>query len=306
MRSHLSTLRDSILRHATEPHTQTLLPGLTLFHAECQTMPIDCIYHPRLCIIVQGSKQVTVGSRVFTYDAEKYLIATVDLPVTGCVTKASADEPYLSLSLDLDPGDITTLLLTTSPHDPRPDLRTGAGLAVSTLTEDLLCPVSRLAALLDAPDDIPVLAPLIRKEIAWRLIRGEQGALVRQIALADSYLSQISRAIAWIRTHYAENFDIDTVAKIAGMSTPSFYRHFRAVTMLSPLQYRTRIRLQEARKRLITDGEDAAEAGFAVGYESPSQFSRDYRRLFGTPPARDAARLRATTAPELMNLSADL
>ncbi|GBR04372.1 AraC family transcriptional regulator [Acetobacter oeni] len=299
MRPHLAMLRDTILRHATEPHTRTRLPGLTLFRSECQTLPADCICRPRLCIVVQGSKQVIIGSHTFTYDAEKYLIATVDLPVTGCVTQATADAPYLSLSLDLDPAEIATFLLTITPSDAR----TGAGVAVSTLTEDLLCPATRLTALLDTPDDIPVLAPLIKKEIAWRLLQGEQGALLRQIALADSYLSQISRAIAWIRDHYAEAFDIDTVAKTAGMSTPSFYRHFRAVTMMSPLQYRTRIRLQEARKRLLTDGEDAAEAGFAVGYESPSQFSRDYRRLFGTPPARDVARLRSATGQEHSPLS---
>ncbi|NHO32154.1 helix-turn-helix domain-containing protein [Acetobacter sp. LMG 1636] len=304
MPSALSTLRETILRHASEAHTQTTLPGLSLFRTECQTQPVDCIYKPRLCIIVQGSKQVVVGDRIFTYDAEKYLIATVDLPVTGCVTQATPESPYLSLSLDLDPADIASLLLSTGATPP--ETHTAPGLAVSTLTEDLLCPMARLTTLLDTPDDIPVLAPLIKKEVAYRLLQGEQGALLRQIALADSYLSQISRAIAWIRDHYARAFDIDTVAKIAGMSTPSFYRHFRAVTMMSPLQYRTRIRLQEARKRLLTDGEDAAEAGFAVGYESPSQFSRDYRRLFGSPPARDAARLRATTAPELSGIPADL
>lgn len=288
----LTTLRQTMARHATGLQTETPVPGLVLFHSVGQTLPMESVYGPRLCMIVQGSKQVRLGTRVFTYDTRKYLIATVDLPVTSCVTQASADMPYLSLSLDLDPAEVAALLLGAPPVAT--DARTSPGLAVSALTDDLLCPMARLVNLLDRTGDIPVLAPLIKREILYRLLQGEQGGQLRQIALAGSHLSQVSGAIAWIRQHYAQAFDVDTLARQAGMSTPSFYRHFRAVTMMSPLQYRTRIRLHEARRRMMSAGEDAARASFAVGYESPSQFSRDYRRLFGVPPARDVAALRAT------------
>jgi len=287
---HEEILRDTIARHARGTRTATLIPGLELFRAQTPTMPIDCVYEPRLCIIVQGCKQVLLGKQIFEYDAKKFLIATVDLPVVGGVTEASPEYPYLSLSLSLDPARIAALLLeiSTAPSghgDP-------VGLVVSTLTDELLDPVGRLIALLDHPEDIPVLAPLIERELLYRLLQGEQGSLLRQIALADSYLSQIRRAVAWIRAHFAESFDIGKVAKIAGMSPSSFHRHFRAVTMMSPIQYRTRIRLQEARRRLM-----------AVGYDSPSQFSREYRRMFGVPPARDAARIRSLGEAEISVLS---
>ena len=299
----ITHLRETIIRHATGAWTATPVPGLVLFRSEGRTLPVECMYQPRLCMIVQGSKQVTLGRRIFTYDTRQYLITTVDLPVTGCVTQASADVPYLSLSLDLDPAEIATLLLGTPPVAA--DTRTPPGLAVSALTDELLCPMSRLLNLLDSPGDIPVLAPLIKHEILYRLLQGEQGRQLRQIALSDSHLSQISRVIAWIRQHYAQAFDVDALARRAGMSTPSFYRHFRAVTMMSPLQYRTRIRLYEARKRMMAGGDDAAGAGFAVGYDSPSQFSRDYRRLFGAPPARDAAMMRATMLADPQGVQPD-
>ncbi|EGG77156.1 Putative HTH-type transcriptional regulator yqhC [Gluconacetobacter sp. SXCC-1] len=292
----ITNLRQTMLRHALDVQTYTPVPGLVLFHSVGQTLPMECLYQPRLCMIVQGSKQVTLGERVFTYNTRKYLIATVDLPVTSCVTQASTDRPYLSLSLDLDPAEIAALLLGAPPVVA--DTRTPPGLAVSALTDDLLCPMSRLVNLLDRPEDIPVLAPLVKREILYRLLQGEQGGQLRQIALSGSHLSQVSRVMAWIRQHYAQPFDVDSLARRAGMSTPSFYRHFRAVTMMSPLQYRTRIRLHEARKRMMSGGEDAAGAGFAVGYDSPSQFSRDYRRFFGIPPARDAAMMRAALLAE--------
>jgi len=290
MLTSITTLRDIIADHAHEADTQTAIPGLHFFRSTTPTMPINCIYEPRLCIIVQGRKEIMLGTHVFTYDAEKYLIATVDLPVLGGVTQASPEKPYLSLSLALDPSKIASLLLEM----PKPGnfLSNSPGLAVSTLTTDLLHPVSRLADLLNTPQDIPVMGPLIEREILYRLLNGAQGGILRQIATADSYIAQVSQAIAWIRKHYAENFDIDTLSRVAGMSAPSFHRHFRAVTMMSPIQYRTRIRLQEARKLMVADGKDAGEAGYTVGYESPSQFSREYRRMFGTPPARDTARMR--------------
>jgi AraC-like DNA-binding protein len=288
----IETLRRHIDRHCTTGRVDTVVPGLSLTRADAPTLPVNCVYQPTLCLIVQGSKQVVLGDRIFAYDARNYLVATVDLPVTGGVTQATPEHPYLALSLTLDSARIAALLLDAPAM--LGDTGPAAGLAVSTVTDTLLDPVARLVGLLDQPDDVPVLAPLIEQEILYRLLQGDQGAILRQVARADSYLSHVRRAIAWIRAHYAEPFSIGDLAAETGMSASSFHRHFKAVTMMSPLQYRTRIRLQEARRILLADGQDAAGVGFVVGYDSPSQFSREYRRMFGVPPARDAARLRRT------------
>jgi AraC-like DNA-binding protein len=167
------------------------------------------------------------------------------------------------------------------------------GIAVGDVTDDLLDPVVRLLRLLDRPADIPILAAATEREILWRLINGEQGPMIRQIGLADSRLSQVARGIRWIREHYADLFRIEDAARVAGMSVTSFHRHFRAVTTMSPLQFQKQIRLQHARTRLIGAPHDVAAIGYDVGYDSPSQFSREYRRLFGAPPGQDAARLQA-------------
>jgi transcriptional regulator GlxA family with amidase domain len=166
------------------------------------------------------------------------------------------------------------------------------GIAVSDLTQDLIDPVVRLLRLLDRPSDIPVLAGAIKREILWRLINGQQGTMVRQIGLADSRMAQIGRAVRWIRGHYTKVIRIQELARVAGMSITSFHRHFRGITSMTPIQYQKQIRLQVARSRLMTAAEDVAAVGFAVGYDSPSQFSRDYRRLFGRPPGLDGQRLR--------------
>jgi transcriptional regulator GlxA family with amidase domain len=204
--------------------------------------------------------------------------------------QASATEPFLGLGLRLKPDAIAALLLETgAPRKPKTE---PPGIAVSDLTDDLIDPVVRLLRLLDRPEDIPVLAPAIEREILWRLINGEQGAMMRQLGLADSRMAQIGRAIRWLRDHYAETIRIEELARVAGMSLTSFHRHFLGVTSLSPLQFQKQIRLQEARSRLLLSSQDVAAIGFAVGYESPSQFSREYRRLFGAPPGQDGERLR--------------
>ncbi|KXV34784.1 AraC family transcriptional regulator [Gluconobacter thailandicus] len=292
MQDILSRLRDTIDRHCIEPTTRSVVPGLLLFRADAPTTPMDVVYEPRFCVIVQGSKQVMLCDKVFDYDASKYLVTAVDLPVTGQVTQATPEKPYLALCLALDPAQIADLLLEMRDAFPSNGTACPSCMTVSTLTHEILGPVTRLVGLLENPEDIPILLPAIIRELLYRLLQGPQGYVLRQIATAGTNLSQLNRAIGWIRAHYAEAFDIASVAKIAGMSPSSFHRHFRAATMMSPLQYRTRLRLQEARRRLLSATVDAAEAGFAVGYDSPSQFSREYRRMFGVPPARDAQRLR--------------
>jgi len=296
----LAEIRDLIARHASPGGMATALPGVSLKAATGPTDPVSCVYEPTFALVAQGSKRTVLCDKVFAYGAGQYLVCSVDLPITGCVVEASADEPYLGLGMTLKPAAIAALLLEIGAGERGPS--EPAGLAVSQASPDLLDPVVRLLRLLERPDDAPVLAPMLEREILWRLLAGEQGAMVRQIGLADSSLSQISRAIGWIRTHYAEAFRIEDLARAAGMSAPTFYRHFRGVTAMSPLQYQKQIRLQEARARLIIHGHDVASVGFEVGYDSPSQFSREYSRLFGAPPGRDAAHLR-TVSPVARSLA---
>lgn len=260
------------------------------------TQPVNGVYEPAFVLVAQGAKRTVLGEKVFEYGAGQYLVVSVDLPIVGQVIRASADEPYLAFAITLNPAAIAALLLEVAAGDR--GAVEPSGLAVSEASTDLLDPIARLLRLIDRPDDVAVLGPMLQREILWRLLGSEQGAMVRQIGLADSRLSQISRAIQWIRAHYAETLRIEGLAQVASMSTSTFHRHFRAVAAMSPLQYQKQIRLQEARARLITDAKDVAAVGFDVGYDSPSQFSREYSRLFGVPPGKDMKRLRTDAKPE--------
>jgi AraC-like DNA-binding protein len=246
-----------------------------------------------LAVIAQGSKRLALGDRVYEYGAGQYLVASVDLPVTGQFTQADTELPALGFGLVLEPSTVAELLLQAGPGDtPRTGGAAPSGITVSDAPPALLDAVARLLRLLDEPRDRAVLAPLVTREILWRLITGEQGATVRQLGLADSSLSHISRAVRWIREHYAEAFQVEDVARLSGMSVSAFYRNFQAVTAMSPIQFQKQIRLQEARLLLATHPGDVTGVGHRVGYDNPSQFSREYRRQFGAPPSRDAARLR--------------
>ncbi|SDE19896.1 AraC family transcriptional regulator [Rhodospira trueperi] len=250
------------------------------------------VYEPLFCVVAQGGKRVLLGDRVVEYRAGAFVVVSLDLPVSTEIHDAAPDAPYLSVTMTLDRALLTEMLLAL-PDPAEGPATAPPGMDVSTVTDDLLDPVVRLIRLLDHPADIPVLAPLVEREILYRLLRGEQGAMLRQIALADSHLARIGRAIAWIRGHYTEPLRIDALAATAGMSPSTFHRHFKAATAMSPLQFHKQIRLQEARRLLVAHQGDASRVGFTVGYESASQFSREYSRLFGAPPARDAALLRA-------------
>jgi AraC-like DNA-binding protein len=285
-----------IARHAGPGQTTTPLPGVRLIASAVPTEPINGIYEPAFAVVAQGAKRTMLGNKIFEYGAGKYLVVSVDLPIVGNVVRASNEEPYLAFVSTLKPAAIAALLLETATSDS--GAAAPSGLAVSEASTELLDPIARLLRLLDRPDDVAVLGPMLEREILWRLLTGEQGGTVRQIGLADSRLSQVSRAIRWIRAHYAQTLRIEDLAQVAGMSASSFHRHFRAVTAMSPLQYQKQIRLQEARARLLADSEDVAAVGFAVGYDSPSQFSREYSRLFGASPGRDVARLRTISAAE--------
>lgn len=276
-------------RHSRGLRTETPLPGVTLFESFATSTHQPVVYEPMLCLVLQGAKAVTVGARKLRYDPACYAIASVEMPATSGVIEASPERPYRAVSLSLDREVLASLLPELPGGGPAEP--TAPGFNVSPVTQDLADAWLRLLRLLDRPQDIAVLAPMLQREILYRLLQGPQAAMLRQIAAADSRLSQVRRAIAWIRDHYGEPLRVEALAHLAGMSPATFHRHFKAATSLSPLQYQKNLRLQHARRLLITD-HDAARAAYAVGYESPSQFSREYARLFGAPPARDAQRLR--------------
>jgi AraC-like DNA-binding protein len=298
IREKLTEIRALIARHSGGGRA-TPLPGLRVVATPAPTQPVNAVYEPALAVIAQGAKRAMLGDRVFNYGVGQYLIVSVDLPVISRVVEASGREPYLGVAITLDPAAIARLLLETSAGERIAEDKDDAlGLAVSDAPPELLDAVLRLLRLLDRPEDVPVLRPMIEREILWRLLGGAQGALVRQIGLADSSLCHIRRAVSVIRARYAESLKVEDLADIAGMSPATFYRHFKAVTAVSPLQYQKQIRLLEARARLVANPQNVAAIGFDVGYESPSQFSREYSRLFGAPPARDLARLRRQIPPE--------
>jgi AraC-like DNA-binding protein len=289
----LARLKESITRHAGESLTRTALPGVSVICSPATTEPLGDVAEPTLAVVAQGVKETALNGRTFTYGAGQFLIVSVELPVVGHITQASADEPFLAFVLALRPEMIAALLLeTAATARPGAADATPAGLAVSDASPALLDATGRLLALLDAPGDATALAAGVEREVLWRLVTGPQGATVRQIGLADSRLAHLARTIRWIRRHYNETLRVEQLAALATMSVSSFHRHFRAVTAMTPIQFQKQIRLHEARARLVAEPGDVAGVGFAVGYDSPSQFSREYRRMFGAPPSRDARALR--------------
>lgn len=281
------------LCHRVRCHTdglslETALPGVGLGVARQGSTPMLTVYQPMACLVLQGAKQVMIGDRVLRYDPASCFIASLDLPATGCVVEATSDMPYVVASMALDRDMLTALLAELPPGEAGAPQ---AGFGVAPVTSDLLEAWDSLLALLEKPGDIPILAASRKREVLYRFLQSEHGPMLRQIACEDSRLARIRRAIAWIRQHFDQTLRTETLADIAHMSIPAFHRHFKAATAMSPLQYQKALRLQTAR-RLLTANNDAARAAYAVGYESASQFSREYARLFGAPPLRDIERLR--------------
>lgn len=291
----LTELRTLLDRHA-RPDSTTALDDVLISKVERPGAPSASMSGTVFALVAQGAKRLAHGDRVFEYRAGQYLVASVDLPVTGHFTEASPERPALGFGLVLRPSAVAELLLQAAPGNlPPAGGGTPPGIAVSDASDELVDAVVRLLRLLDRPRDATVLAPLVEREILWRLVTGEQGAVVRQLGLADSSLSHVARAVRWIRDHYAQPFRVEEVARLSGMSVSAFYRNFQAVTAMSPIRFQKQIRLQEARLLLATRPHDVTGVGHRVGYDSPSQFSREYRRQFGVPPSRDAARLRGET-----------
>lgn len=270
------------------------IAGVKVFSTPRTTAPIGTVTEPVMALVAQGAKQSMLGDQVFDYAAGQFLIVTVDLPLTSRISVASEAEPFLAVSLPLDPATVAELLLET-PRPSAPLDPTGPALATSDASDELLDAVLRLLRLADSPTDRRVLAPAITREIHWRLLTGPQGRLVRQIGLADGQIALVARAIDWLKRHYDQPVRIDHLAAEVGLSASTLTRHFRSATSLSPLQYQKQLRLQQARAQLLADPSDVAGIGHAVGYTSASQFTREYRRMFGAPPREDAARLQTTT-----------
>jgi AraC-like DNA-binding protein len=293
-------LKELIGRHAGKGLTPTALPSVSLLRATATTEPLGEVTEPAVAVIVQGAKEVTLNGRAFRHAAGQFAIVPVELPVIGRITQASPDAPLLAFVLRLRQEKIAALLAEiprVSPALPPAPAALPAGIAVSGASPALLDAIGRLLALLDDPGAAAVLAAGTEREVLWRLLTGPQGATVRQIGLADSRLAHLARAITWIRGHYDQTLRIEDLAALAAMSVTSFHRHFRALTSMTPIQFQKQIRLHEARTRLLADPGDIAGAGHAVGYGSPSQFSREYRRMFGVPPSRHASALRRETPP---------
>ena len=286
-------LKALIARHARADE-MTAIDGVLLSALGRPGEPKASTSGTVMALIAQGAKRLAIGDRVFDYRPGQYLVASVDLPITGHYTHASADEPALGFGLILRPSVIASLLLETAAGpEPARAAPAPAGIGVAEASPEILDAVIRMVRLLDSPGDRDILAPMIEREILWRLITGPLGQSVRQIGLADSSLTYVSRAVRWISEHYDKPFRVEDLARSCGMSTSAFHRNFHAVTALSPIQFQKQIRLQKSRLLLLNGADDVATVGYRVGYDSASQFSREYRRQFGLPPGRDAARLRA-------------
>lgn len=285
-------LGKSIARWAAEDGPLvTTIPGLLLSRRSAPTQPISHLYEPSICLIAQGVKRVLLKDDTYVYDVHHFLITAVDLPTVVQVIKASPEKPCLSLLLKLDQREISQLMADSNLPPPHAQ-RSSRGMAIGEVTLPLLTAIQRLVDLLAEPKDIPILAPIIQREIFYRLLVSDQGARLRQIVSAGSPSHQIAEAIDWLKSHYAEPLRIDDLAARVHMSTSAFHHHFRLLTAMSPLQYQKWLRLNEARRLMLTEFLNAATAAFQVGYESPTQFSREYRRLFNEPPFRDVAYLR--------------
>ncbi|WP_299092297.1 AraC family transcriptional regulator [uncultured Metabacillus sp.] len=285
-------LSQIIESHTGKDGTQmTSIPSLFFSRYSNETGPNYGVHKPSLCIVVQGMKEVLLSQERFRYGPADYLVASVNLPITGQVTEASSEVPYLALKLEFTPSEILEVLREFQMAVDKKE-NAKRGMYVSKIEQPLLDAVTRLVRLLDTPKDIKVLAPLIRKEIIYRVLQGEHGGMLKQIAIEGSSTHQISDVIKHIMNNYEKSFKIEELAELANLSVSSLHRHFKEVTAMSPIQFQKQLRLQEARSLLLSESSDAADVAFRVGYESPSQFSREYSRMFGLPPKEDIKRMR--------------
>ena len=293
MQSNREELLERMARALPEDGEREALDGLFLARLSKPMESVHALYQPAFCFIAQGSKRVLLGDEVYRYDPGHYLIFTVDLPIVFRVEGADEERPYLGLALGLDPDLVASVMMEAGAETRKGDAGVKA-IGVSPVGADLLDAVVRLVKLLDEPGGQKVVAPLVKREIVYRLLAGGEGArLGHLVASSRGDTGRISRAIGHLREHYKEPLRIEELARRCGMSVSGFHHHFKSVTAMSPLQFQKQIRLQEARRLMLGEDLDAASAGHRVGYEDPAYFSRDYKKLFGAPPHRDVARLRS-------------
>ncbi|HIF5676026.1 AraC family transcriptional regulator [Vibrio parahaemolyticus] len=269
----------------------TPISGLRFSRWTTPTPPTSYTHNPSICLIAQGRKRVLLGEESFIYDANHFLISSVDLPIIANIIEASEEQPYLGLIVELDLTEISQLIIDSELAFAQ-SKEAQKGIAVGELSESLLDAFVRLAELLDEGQNIKILAPIIKREIFYRLLMSEQGTRLHQIVTAGSHSHQIAKAIDWLKNNFVKPLSVGDLASYTGMSKSSFYTHFRSMTSMTPLQFQKKLRLSEARRLMLTENLDAMAATFKVGYESPSQFSREYSRLFGAPPSKDIKSLR--------------
>ncbi len=277
-------LKGLVRFHCNAAKSPTPISGLTLFRSDRRSQPVRSLYTPRICVVLQGRKQIDVEKSKITIEPGQFLVIGLDLPVSASVVTATPAEPHLALTIDLEPAIIAELALTAVDTPSTDQLR---GAAIAKLNPDLLEAIERLVRLLDRPADIPVLAPLLQREIFYRLLHSELGDMLRQYGTTGSKLNRISAAAAWIKQNFEKPLEVANLAEHAGMSVTSFHRAFKAATHMSPLQFRSRLRLHEARRRLSLGEQHIGTIAFDVGYRSQSQFNREYRKMFGNAPGQD-------------------
>lgn len=285
----LDELRELLHRHA-RPDLTTAIDGVRVCKFTEVGEPMSSMSGTVLAVIAQGRKRLALGDQFYEYGPGQYLVASVDLPVTGHILDVAPGMPTLGFGMTLEPAVIGELLMTAGPVRPAEDA--SPGITVNDVSEEMLDAVVRLLRLLDRPRDRKALAPLYKREILWRLMAGKQGEIVRQLGVADTNLVDVRRGVRWIRENYDQPFRVEEVAELSGMSVSAFHRNFQVVTAMSPIQFQKNLRLQAARLLLTNSPNDVTGVGQRVGYDSPSQFSREYRRQFGVAPSVDAARLR--------------
>jgi AraC-like DNA-binding protein len=264
----------------------TEIPGLSLHKRSAPTPPCRTTYHPGIIVVAQGSKRVNLGRTSFTYDESNFLLTAVDLPIVSWVAKATIERPCLVLALKLEMSIVRELLALEAIHVA--EVPTDSpGMSVGENTPEFLNACCRLVDLLDSPQDIPFLSSVIQREIIYRILRGSAGARLRAVATLGDQSHRTAKAVAWIAANYAKTLRVEELAQLSNMGVSTLHHHFRALTAMSPLQYQKQVRLQSARSLMLNNGLDAASAAFEVGYESATQFSREYSRFFGQPPMRD-------------------
>ncbi|MCW3100312.1 MAG: transcriptional regulator, AraC family [Chthonomonadaceae bacterium] len=291
-------LAERIARTIREDGMVEPMKGLFLRRSSVPTEPVHGVTVPAFCVIAQGNKEIIVGEERYRYDPAHYLLNTVELPAVSHVIEASAEQPYLSLRLNLDPVLVGSVMVEAGQPAPRgnADMR---AINVSRLDAGLLDASLRLIRLLDEPEQARVLAPLVIREIVFRLLMGEQGGRLRHLVALGGCADRIARAVDRIRNDFDQPLSIDHLARELGMSTSGLHHQFKTVTAMTPLQFQKQLRLQEARRLMLGEDLDAASAGYRVGYDDAAHFNREYKRLFGVPPMRDVGRLRQAARASL-------